>query len=303
LLIDPNTEIVYGNLGGLACLKTLKCRRAFALKAERVGELVIDRLDHLAEPREPAAAALGPGPGAVAFGRAEPPTAVLLNPSRMIGHHRTALGHYVWALGGRTRSPPLGLQEAAEGQERVGQALRLRAGSAQAQAREPAHGGASQEQVTAVRPSQPSAPAAMRQPRQPAQPAALGSADGHASTLQGFVRTLWRGSERPQREAAQDQRRLRVAQLPVKLGTRGQAREGRASVALGRARKATLPAQRLPLSADRQRQPRTATEGRMGTWMRFSGPRGFTAISNHDLKGREEGVDIDHSHGSLSWDR
>src|SRR5262245_5465453 len=136
--------------------------RTFAIEPERVGELVIDSLDHLAYPREPAAEPLGPGPCAVALWWADHPHAVLLSPSCMSSRTRKALVHHIWALGGRARPTPLGLREAAEGKERVGQVLILRACSAKAKARDHSHGGDSEEQVKAFIPAQPIAPADIR---------------------------------------------------------------------------------------------------------------------------------------------
>jgi hypothetical protein len=45
LLIEPDTEIVQGHLGGQARLKTAELMRVFAIEPRRVGKFIIDGLD------------------------------------------------------------------------------------------------------------------------------------------------------------------------------------------------------------------------------------------------------------------
>ncbi len=99
------------------------------------------------------------------------------------------------------------------------------------------------------------------------------------------------------------ERRLVGAQVPVKLRPRRQAGEGCAEVALCRAIKTALTAKLLPLSKDRQREYLTATEVCLGAGMGLNGQMGFTEIIDHDIKHRQEGVDIDQRKCSLSWGR
>ena len=97
LLIEPDTEVVQGELGSQAGLKATQIMRPFAIEAKRVIEFVLDSFHHLAYPRHPAAEPLRPRLRAVAFGWADHPRAVLLVSGRMVGHPRKALVHHIGA--------------------------------------------------------------------------------------------------------------------------------------------------------------------------------------------------------------
>ena len=60
LLIQPDTEVMQGDLGGQARLKPAELMGPLPVQAKGMKELVIDRLDDLADPGQPAPQRLGP---------------------------------------------------------------------------------------------------------------------------------------------------------------------------------------------------------------------------------------------------
>src|SRR5262252_2054176 len=70
LLIDPDAEVMQGDLGGQARLQSAQLMRPFPIQAEGMMELLVDGLHNLADAREPAPPRLGPRPLTVPPGRA-----------------------------------------------------------------------------------------------------------------------------------------------------------------------------------------------------------------------------------------
>ena len=60
LLIQPDAEVMQGNLRGQARLQPTELMGSFPIQAEGMLELVMDRLHNLADTREPAPQRLGP---------------------------------------------------------------------------------------------------------------------------------------------------------------------------------------------------------------------------------------------------
>src|SRR5262245_6246610 len=82
---------------------------------------------------------------------------------------------------------------------------------------------------------------------------------------------------------------LLIALLPG-----GQLREGGPQVALSIAIKAVLTAKALPLPEHGQGHDFTSAEGGLRSRMALRGQGGLAKVIDHDVKSREEGVDIDH---------
>jgi hypothetical protein len=91
--------------------------------------------------------------------------------------------------------------------------------------------------------------------------------------------------------------------LAVELLSRGQLRKGGPQMTLRIAIKAALTAKALPLPEHSQSHDFAPAERglRARTGLRRQG--GLAKIVDHDVKSRQEGVHIDHSHCSLSWGR
>src|SRR5262245_38658470 len=66
LLIQPDAEVMQGDLCGQACLQPAELMGAFPIQAEGMLELVMDCLHNLADAREPAPPRLGPRPPTIA---------------------------------------------------------------------------------------------------------------------------------------------------------------------------------------------------------------------------------------------
>src|SRR5262249_48410157 len=62
LLIQPDAEVMQGNLRGQARLQPTELMGAFPIQAEGILELVMDRRHNLADTREPVSPRLGPRP-------------------------------------------------------------------------------------------------------------------------------------------------------------------------------------------------------------------------------------------------
>src|SRR5262245_63795715 len=84
LLIQPYAEVMQGDLGGQARLQPAEGMGPFAIQAERMLELVMDRLHNLADAREPAPQRLGPRRLTVPLGRADDLGSIGHPPRRMV---------------------------------------------------------------------------------------------------------------------------------------------------------------------------------------------------------------------------
>ena len=85
LLIQPNAEVMQGDLRGQARLKPAEIMGPFTIQAEGMMELLVHRLHHLAYPRQPATEPLGPRRLAMALGRPDDLSALDAPPRSLIG--------------------------------------------------------------------------------------------------------------------------------------------------------------------------------------------------------------------------
>src|SRR5215470_10281152 len=92
LLIQPHAEVRQGELRRQARLQPAEGMGPFAIEAEGMLQLVMDRLHHLADAREPAPQRLRPRRLPVPLGRAEDLGPVGRPPRPMMGLALTALG-------------------------------------------------------------------------------------------------------------------------------------------------------------------------------------------------------------------
>jgi hypothetical protein len=99
------------------------------------------------------------------------------------------------------------------------------------------------------------------------------------------------------------QRRVMLTHLAIVLFPGRQLRKGRPQMVLRRAVKAALTANALPLSAYGQGHHLTSAEGGLRSRVSLKGQGGRAKVIHHNVQSSEEGVDIDHSNGSLSWGR
>ena len=194
LSIEPDTKVMQRDLGRQAGPKPAEIMGPLPVQAEGMMELLIDRLDDLADSGEPAAQRLRPRPLAGALGRTEDLRPIGLPPHRMVCLPLKALIDDIrpqgWAP--HTWQPRVGL--AAQGKEGVGQGWVFGAGRAKAKAGNHLDWVDGQQQVEAFIPPQTVTPADIGQPGQPAGPATLRIPRRDARAVQRFI---WGSAGRP----------------------------------------------------------------------------------------------------------
>src|SRR5215468_10336613 len=126
--MQPDAEVMPGDLRGQARRQPAERMGPFPLAAQGVRELLMDRLHHLADAREPAPPWLGPRPLAGAPRWADDLGAVGPPPRRMVRLALKALVDDIWppGRGPHTRQARMGM--ATEAKKRLRQRLILGAG-------------------------------------------------------------------------------------------------------------------------------------------------------------------------------
>src|SRR5215471_20304240 len=161
----------------------------FPLEAEGMLELVMDRLHHLADAREPAPQRLGPRPLAVPLGRAEDLGPVGRPPRPLVGLPLKALVDDVRTLCGRPDTGQARMRLTAQGKKRLRPRLLLGAGCPAANTGAHASRVHRQQQMDAFIPAQALAPADSGQTGQPAGAPPLGIAGWDPGAIEGFIGT------------------------------------------------------------------------------------------------------------------
>src|SRR5215831_19116784 len=128
LLIQPDAEVMQGDLRGQARLQPAERMGPFPLEAKGVMEFLIDRLPNLADAREPAPPWLGPRPLTVAPRWADDLGAVGPPPRRMVRLALKALVDDIRTARGSSDTGQPRLGRAAQGKKRLRQRLILGAG-------------------------------------------------------------------------------------------------------------------------------------------------------------------------------
>src|SRR3712207_1679087 len=106
--------------------KTLKLVRSLFAKAEGGVELLVDAFHNLADARRPTPKPLGPTSlASVAFGRADDPRPVTIEPSSVVVLALEALVDHVRPRGCRSRAPEPGVGSSPQGEEGLSQRLVL----------------------------------------------------------------------------------------------------------------------------------------------------------------------------------
>src|SRR5262245_62012576 len=159
LLIQPDTEVMQGDLCCQTCPKPAELMGSLPVQAKGMKELVVDRLDDLPDPRPPATQRLWPWGLAIPLGRTEDLSAGGLPPLRLVHLPLKALVDDIGATGGgsHARQPRMGL--AAHGKEGVRQRLVFGARRAKGKAGDHSYGVDRQEEMQPFIPTQAVAPA------------------------------------------------------------------------------------------------------------------------------------------------
>ena len=85
MYIQPNAEVMEGNLRDQACLKPAEVMRPLPIEAEGMMELLVHRLHDLAHPSEPTPEPPGPRRSAMTLRRADDLGAIDPPPCRLVG--------------------------------------------------------------------------------------------------------------------------------------------------------------------------------------------------------------------------
>ena len=153
LFIQPDAEVMQGDLCSEARVKTAEIMGPFTVQAEGMMELLVHRLHHLAYPSHPATEPLGPWRLALALGRTDALGSVEPPPPRMSRLPLKAFVDHIRPQGRspHTRQPRVGLT--AQGKKGVRQWLVLGAGRAKAKTGNHPNGIDRQQQMEAFIPA------------------------------------------------------------------------------------------------------------------------------------------------------
>src|SRR5512134_4073959 len=127
LLIEPDTEVVQGDLRGQARLEALEGMRTFAVEAKAVLQAAIDRFDDLAQARQPPPPRARPGVTAVALRGTDDDRFVVFSPMLMIGLPFEAFVGEIRSIGRGADAGQPWVGTVACGQEGLGERLVLAA--------------------------------------------------------------------------------------------------------------------------------------------------------------------------------
>ena len=153
LAVQPDAEIMQGNLGRQPGLKALQLVRALPVQPEGMVELVEDSLHDLAYPGQPPAQSFRPGISAVAPGRTDQPSSVAVPPPLSPHPALKAFVRHIPTLGWRPQSGQPGMGSVPEGEEVLGQGLVFGSGWGKAEAGDDALGIDGKQQVEAFIPT------------------------------------------------------------------------------------------------------------------------------------------------------
>src|SRR5215510_10007693 len=95
LFIQPDAEIMQGDLCGQACLKPAELMGPFTIQTEGMMELLVHCLHHLAYPRQPATQPLGPRRFTITLGRTDALGSIAPPPRSLLVLSLEALVDYV----------------------------------------------------------------------------------------------------------------------------------------------------------------------------------------------------------------
>src|SRR5215468_7051803 len=292
--MQPDAEVMPGDLRGQARRQPAERMGPFPLAAQGVRELLMDRLHHLADAREPAPPWLGPRPLAGAPRWADDLGAVGPPPRRRVRLALKALVDAIRTARGSSDTGQPRLGSAAPGKKRLRQRLILGAGGSPTTAGEHPHWVDGQQEGAPCIPAQPVPPAHVGQPRQPPCPPALGIPGRPPGAVEGCIGPALGRSEVDEVQKKRHQGRVLPPDLPLVLFSGGQRRKGGPELALGGAGKAPRTAKALPRPEQGPGHHLTPTQSRRWSWVWRGGQRGLVTVIDHNGKSRQEGVHINH---------
>src|SRR5829696_4150425 len=295
LIVEPDAEVVQRNPRGQTRPQTLKLVRPLSAKAEGSVELLVDGFHNLADARYPTPKPLGPTPFAsVAFGRADDPRPVTIEPSSVVVLALEALVDHVRSRSCRSCAPEPGVGSSPQGEEGLGQRLVLGGSGGEAEAGDHPRWVDGDEQAKAFVPPQAIGPADVGVASKPSLASALRVPNGHGRGVQSLVAgdasAIWH--ECQVQGNLLDETHARAHQ-PIELRAIGQGGESIVQAPSSVAVEVALAAEAAPPGEDGQGDNLAVGEGRLRAGPPFRW-LGVAEVVDHDVECSEEGVHIEH---------
>src|SRR5947209_2616411 len=257
--------------------------RSFPPEAEGVEEFVVNTLHDLADTSYPTPQAFRPNlASSVAFGRADEPCLVALEPAAVVICPLKAFVDHVGYRGGRTCAPEPGVRSGSQREEGFAHLLIGGGGGPKTEACD--HPGRidSGKQAEALIPAQAVRPPDVGIAGQPARTPALGIPDGHRRGVQSLVGVaLSRIQHYCQVHAKGFDESYMGTYQPVELGAVGQGGEGVSKVACGIAVEVVFAGESGPPGEDGEGNDLAFGEGGLRTRAPFW-RMGLADVVNHD---------------------
>src|SRR5215207_2273773 len=285
--------VVQRNPRGQTRPQTLKLVRPLSAKAEGSVELLVDGFHNLADARRPAPQPLGPTPFAsVAFGRADDPRPVTIEPSSVVVLALEALVDHVRSRSCRSCAPEPGVGSSPQGEEGLGQRLVLGGSGGEAEAGDHPRWVDGDEQAKAFVPPQAIGPADVGVASKPSLASALRVPNGHGRGVQSLVAgdasAIWH--ECQVQGNLLDETHARAHQpIELRAGFAGQGGESIVQAPSSVAVEVALAAEAAPPGEDGQGDHLALREGsfRAGSLFRRMG---VAEVVDHNVECSEEGV-------------
>src|SRR5215207_3624877 len=292
LVVEPDAEVVQRNPGRQASPQPAQLMGSLRAKAKGIVELLVNRLDDLANACRPTPQPLGPSPFApVLSGWAHDARSVEIEPAPMVLFALEALIGHVWPRGRRSHARRPGVRLAAQSEEGFGQRLVFGAGAGET-GDHPRRGDGN-EQAEALVPSQAVGPSDVSLSGQPSLAPSLGVPNGHRRGVQRLVgRPLDLHHPRQVQGQLLDESRLRTY-AAVELRAVGQGGESVSEVALGVAVEGPLAREPGEAGEDGEGKDLALGEGGFRREPLFR-PMGLAEVVCDDVECGEEGVHVEH---------
>src|SRR5215203_2008395 len=295
LVVEPDAEVVQRNPGSQASPQPAQLMGSLRAKAKGIVELLVNRLDDLANACRPTTQPLGPSPFApVLSGWAHDARSVAIEPAPMVFFALETLVGHVGSRGCRSHARQPRVRSVADGEEGLGHLLVGDGSGREAEARDDARRTCGYEQTEALVPSQAIGPSDVSLSGQPSTTPSFCVPDGHRRAVQCLVRTFLSLHHLRQMQGhLLDELRIE-AHTAVELGALGQGGERFSKVACGVAIEVPFAGESGPTGEDGEGYDLAGAEGSIGTWAPQLSRTRLVEVVDHDVECGEEGVRFDH---------
>src|SRR3989440_12374530 len=192
LQVEPDAKVMQSNFRSQACLKAIHGMWALTSQPEGIEQLVIDGLNDLAQPSQPASPRFGPAHFATLMGRADDLRTVTGLPVTMQSIPGEAFVGYIDALSWSADALQTRRGMLASGEKGLSQRMVIATGCGKAKAGDHAGRGNRGEQMEALIPANAIAPADIGLSGQPSAATSFRIACRNAPTVQCLIQTALR---------------------------------------------------------------------------------------------------------------